>query len=205
MQVGEPIRRFNQQPDLTIPAPSVVAFAGKKGSGKDTAADVFVANGYTKVRMADGLKAMLRALLHYRGVEDDLIERYIEGDLKEEPCPALNGQTMRHAMQTLGTEWGRRLMHPNLWADATQDRITYCLSQNKPVVCADIRFPNEVEAIHFTGGKVFTVTRINHVSDDPHISETQVDQLLVDDFLTNNATSADAFRAQIAFRFQLKI
>ena len=173
--------------------PIVVAFAGTKGAGKDTAADVLVTeHDFTRVRMADGLKEMLRALLRYRGTDDALIERYIEGDLKETPCPALNGRTMRHAMQTLGTDWGRKMIDEDIWVDSTHDRI---LAVGDAVV-SDIRFPNEAEMIKDLGGAVIRIDRDTGAA-DPHISEQLTSGLLVDWVVRNDGTSPESLRQQI--------
>lgn len=173
--------------------PIVVAFAGTKGAGKDTAADVLVTeHDFTRVRMADGLKEMLRALLRYRGTDEALIERYIEGDLKETPCPALNGRTMRHAMQTLGTDWGRKMIDEDIWVDSTHDRI---LAVGDAVV-SDIRFPNEAEMIKGLGGTVIRIDR-DTGSVDPHVSEQLTSGLLVDWVVRNDGTSPESLRQQI--------
>jgi hypothetical protein len=81
-------------------AARLIALTGYAGSGKSTLADILACeHGFTVVKFAGPLKAMLRAL--------GLDEREIEGDLKEQPCQLLAGHTPRRAMQTLGTEWGR--------------------------------------------------------------------------------------------------
>jgi hypothetical protein len=43
--------------------PSVIALCGKAGSGKDTFADVFVQNGYTKIALADPIKRIAHVAL----------------------------------------------------------------------------------------------------------------------------------------------
>lgn len=184
---------FSAIPPESPRPPIVVAFAGTKGAGKDTAADVLVTeHDFTRVRMADGLKTMLRALLTYRGMADDLIERYIEGDLKETPCPALNGRTMRHAMQTLGTDWGRKMIDEDIWVDSTHDRI---LAVGDAVV-SDIRFPNEAEMIKDLGGTVIRIDRDTGAV-DPHVSEQLTSGLLVDWVVRNDGTSPESLRQQI--------
>lgn len=186
------LQHYSQPPESPRP-PIVVAFAGTKGAGKDTAADVLVTeHDFTRVRMADGLKEMLRALLRYRGTDDALIERYIEGDLKETPCPALNGRTMRHAMQTLGTDWGRKMIDEDIWVDSTHDRI---LAVGDAVV-SDIRFPNEAEMIKDLAGTVIRIDRDTGAV-DPHVSEQLTSGLLVDWVVRNDGTSPESLRQQI--------
>lgn len=170
----------------------VVGFAGTKGSGKDTAASVLLDVGYEQVRFADGLKAMLRALLRYRGVPGNMIERYVEGDLKEEPCPALNGRTMRHAMQTLGTDWGRKMIHEDLWADATADQVE---RRGGRVVVTDVRMPNEAEALRRMGAAIILIDR-DTGSADTHESETSLAQVRTD-FVIHNDGSVDDLKKAV--------
>ena len=130
----------------------LVAFCGYMGSGKSFCADYLVKNfGYTKVKFAKPLKSMLRAL--------GLTERELEGDLKEQPCALLNGATPRWAMQTLGTEWGRTLIHENLWGDLWQSEVLALLNDQTPVVVDDCRFPNEAERVRKMGGTLVLIQR----------------------------------------------
>ena len=74
--------------------------------------------------------------------------------------------TPRLALQTLGTEWGRRLT-PNLWASAAVNRIL--LAGHDRWCLSDLRFRNELDAVHGAGGKVVRLTRgslsYNHASE----------------------------------------
>lgn len=174
----------------------VVAFAGQKGAGKDTAAAVFVEKGFTNLKFADGLKAMLRAFLAYRGVPDVMIERMLEGDLKEVPSPALGGRTPRFAMQALGDGWGRDMMHPNLWADATADAIDL----HPLVVISDLRRANELDVVREKGGEAYLIERAGG-GEDAHASEQEFASLRVNARFENSAPTADLFKASIRASF----
>lgn len=142
--------------------PRLVGITGKAGSGKSTAADFLVQNGWMRIKMAGPLKDMLRVL--------GLTDRHIEGDLKEVPCDLLGGQTPRHAMITLGTEWGRQMIANDLWVNAARARIEAVLREGRNVVVDDVRFENEAEVIRKLGGKVLEIRRgsgvvINHESE----------------------------------------
>jgi len=142
----------------------LVAFCGYMGSGKSFCADYLVKNfGYTKVKFATPLKDMLRAL--------GLTERELEGDLKDKPCAFLNGATPRWAMQTLGTEWGRTLIHENLWGDLWQSEVERLLKDQTRVVVDDCRFLNEVERIKSLGGTLVLIKRPGMEGGD-HSSES---------------------------------
>lgn len=173
----------------------VIAFTGHKGSGKDTAAAVLIAEGYTHVKMADGLKAMLRTLMRYQGADSREVERRIEGDLKEQPCKWFAGKSARDAMVTLGTEWGRDLISTELWVGVTEARCRLLDS----VVISDVRFPNEVEMVHRLGGRVIRIDRnpADKRIDLSHPSENQIANLAVDKVLTNNFGFPGAFQAHV--------
>lgn len=167
----------------------IVGLAGTKGSGKDTAAKVFKANGYEDVKFAAPIKGMLRYLLNYRGADPIEVERMVEGDLKEVPTAYLEGKTPREAMQTLGTEWGRELVGEGLWVNSAMDRA----SLYRNVVISDVRFPNEVGIIHANGG---TTYRIERESDNAngyslHPSEAHIPNLPVTEAVSNEGTIDD--------------
>lgn len=132
----------------------VVAFTGRAGSGKTTAADQLVKRGWARVKFADPLKDMMRALLAASGMPADEIERRIEGDLKEQPEPILRGRSPRYAMQTIGTEWGRDLICGDMWTGIAQARIQAHLQAGQSVVIDDCRFDNEADVVRALGGLI---------------------------------------------------
>lgn len=142
----------------------VVGFTGLAGSGKSTAAMHLIRRrGFSRVRFAGPLKEMLRAL----GLHED----HIDGHLKEEPCKLLCGKTPRWAMQTLGNEWGRELIGPDVWVNSWRERV---LDEwdGDPIVADDIRYENERDAVRAMGGIVIRVARMGQVSESDHPSET---------------------------------
>lgn len=139
----------------------IIALAGPAGSGKsEVARHLEQEHGFTRIRFAGPLKAMLRAFLASTGMPPDEVERAIEGDLKQVPLPALGGATPRHAMQTLGTEWGRDMIHPDLWASAWMAGTRAALKAGAlGVVVEDCRFPNEAAAVRALGGLIVRLDR----------------------------------------------
>lgn len=130
--------------------PPVVAFTGLAGSGKSTATRHLVERyGYTLVKFAGPLKDMMRALGFG---EDD-----IEGGCKELSNSLLCDKTPRHAMQTLGTEWGRKCIGEDFWINLWRDSADRIIQQGSRVVCDDCRFPNEAQAIRRLGGDIFKI------------------------------------------------
>jgi len=142
---------------------TLILFTGKGGAGKSAAAAELVSNhGFVLVKFATPLKNMLRAF--------GLTDAEIEGESKEAPCEKLGGQTPRHAMQTLGTEWGRDLITPDLWVTAWARDV----SKHDRVVVDDLRFPNELKTALALGGRVFEIVRKGGTINDGHVSEAGV-------------------------------
>ena len=185
---------MNRPPPPPASARAVIGITGHKGSGKDTAAEGLVAQGFTHVKLADALKAMLRKLLACQGADAEMIRRMIDGDLKEAPTPLLEGRTPRHAMQTLGTEWGRDRIGRDLWANAALAR---CENLPGDVVISDVRFPNEAEAIRAVmGGRIWRIVR-EGCDGDGHPSETAMAGIEADRTIRNDAPSPVAFQHRI--------
>lgn len=143
--------------------PPIVAFTGVAGSGKSTATRHLVErHGYTLVKFAGPLKDMMRAI--------GLDERQIEGDLKETPCEWLQGKTPRHAMQTLGTQWGRDCIGKDFWLELWRRRVEIVFADGGRVVTDDCRFPNEAQAIRRLGGDIYKIEGRGGIAGE-HVSE----------------------------------
>lgn len=168
--------------------PQLIGLTGEKGHGKDTVANIFRAHGYYTLSFAAPLKLMLRSFYENHALlKPAEIQRRLEGDLKEVPCPWLSGVTPRRAMQTLGTEWGRNCISENFWVDAL---LRLYKELRDPAVVSDVRFANEVEAIHRAGGVVYRVDsggRVPRNALSGHVSE-QVKTLKIDGIIDNSGT-----------------
>lgn len=172
------------RPAIPIAPRTLIAFTGLAGSGKSTAAAHLVNHhGFQRIRFAGPLKAMLAAL--------GCTPTEIDGDRKEAPCELLGGKTPRHAMQTLGTEWGRDLIASDLWIRAFNAALAK-MPVGVPVVVDDCRFPNEAEAVKAAGGIVVRIERPGAgASAAGHKSEGQALATVIT--LCNTGTEADLF------------
>lgn len=123
----------------------VIGISGFGGNGKTTLSDYFIQNhGFKRVSFADPIRKMLMAL----GIEEDDLRN---PEKKNTPHPRLMGKTPVQAMETLGTAWGRDMIHPNLWVNHFMND-----GQGRPfLICDDVRFENEVAAIRQMGGMTF--------------------------------------------------
>lgn len=134
----------------------IIALVGNAGAGKSTVADYLIAeHEYVRVKFAGPLKAMLRAI----GLDDD----EIEGSLKEKPCDLLCGKTPRHAMVTLGSEWGRDLIGSEFWTSLWKEEAAMCINSGRNVVVDDCRFLNELAAAENMGGVAWHIARPDHL------------------------------------------
>ena len=144
----------------------IIGLSGLKGSGKSTAANFLVEAGFMKMSFAEPIKRMLACVgLSY----EDLF-----GSRKEEPNSMLDGKTPRYAMQTLGTEWGRDLISPDLWVNVVKHDILYRHAGDN-IVIDDCRFPNEIAMILDMKGIIVYIERGGKVED--HASEKEVKSL----------------------------
>lgn len=180
----------------------VIALVGKAGSGKTVVGQHLVNNyRYKRLRFAERLKAMLYAF--------GLNEREVDGDDKGKPCESLCGQTPRHAMQTLGTEWGRRIIGDDLWVKALErDLIAYINVGITKFVIDDMRFLNEeswldnlYDIIYKHGDMLDTriiriirdVEEISKSDGSMHVSETEMDKIVPDLWIENTGTLEELY------------
>jgi len=141
----------------------IVAFTGFKGSGKTTAAQhLKIAHKFKPINFKDPFIDMLRTL----GLTDD----EIDGPMKELPSDTLCGATPRHAMQTLGVEWGRNLIHDDIWVRTWQRRVAEASIAGLNIVTDDCRFRDEAQQINIFGGHVIKIQRVMDMNTSHMIS-----------------------------------
>lgn len=185
----------------------VVAFCGFKGSGKDTAADHLVEEyGYTKISLAYPLKAACKSIFDFSDealwgasqFREEPDSRYVfagKNPVDGTPLTKVardvhhywlresDGEwfpqfvSPRVALQTLGTEWGRRL-YENIWLDACLNHIRR--TGNDKHTISDVRFRNELDGVRSAGGVVVRLLRGERQSSHP--SELEMESIPLEDF-----------------------
>lgn len=165
----------------------IALYSSGPSSGKTEVARLLQLQGFTVVKLAKTLKSMVTVMLHDFGIPMGELHRYVEGDLKETPIPGL-GVSPRYLFQTLGTEWGRQLVHQKVWTDIAINRIR---AVNGPVVVDDMRFPNEFEALTGAGGVTVRVVREGVMVPTGHASEGLLDDTPMAYELVNDGTLED--------------
>lgn len=144
----------------------IIGFVGFIGSGKDTAADYLVNfHGFRRDSFANTLKD---AVAHVFGWDRVMLE----GRTKEARewreqldlwwserlnIPVL---TPRWVLQQWGTEVCRHGFHDDIWIASLENKLR---TSRDNVVISDVRFPNEIRAIHNAGGLTVRIKR----GDDP--------------------------------------
>jgi hypothetical protein len=127
--------------------PKLIVIHGLKTAGKSLLAERLLGQGFERVKMAGPLKNMVRSLLRDSGVDETLIEDYVEGARKEDVIPELSKTrdiSARSLMMTLGDEW-RNLHGKDLWVNIARGKIRQHLAAGKDVVVDDIRYVFELE------------------------------------------------------------
>lgn len=176
---------------MTRNQPKLVGIIGKAGTGKDTLADFFVNDNYTKMAMADPLKHICQILF-------DFTSESLWGP-SEHRSPKV-----RKTLQLLGTEVARTI-DPSVWVKQCNKRINAFFS-NKPdpfnkyittqsptgIVFSDIRFPNEASFLHERGAILIKIERtLAHQKYKEHTSELTVNNIpddIINYKIMNNGT-----------------
>jgi len=160
----------------------IIAFSGKKQSGKSTAVKdcgallVGLSGHVREVNFAGYLKEICRRCFGYPDMDT-------EKGKSELVITENDSTTVRGILQYLGSDVMRRIDRDcwvNAWKSTVQDIIKYTPegSPEPMILTSDVRFPNEVKAVHDLGGKVIRLLR--NPLEDNHESETALDEYQIE-------------------------
>ncbi|KGE66195.1 MULTISPECIES: deoxynucleotide monophosphate kinase [Pseudomonas] len=164
--------------------PILIGLTGRARSGKTTAAE-HLARTYLleQYAFADPLRDGLMAIFNLDPTD-------FEGDRKEQPLGWLDCSP-RQLMQSMGTEWARNTVHPDVWVKLAEQNLEYMTKALGAVlgfVVSDVRFENEADLIRRRGGTVIHILRPNALTVNPHISEAGIAANSADLTLPNSGT-----------------
>ena len=165
----------------------IIGITGHARHGKDSVADVIVKYfGYHKCALADVMKEACRVIFGWT-------DAHLYGDLKD-VVDKKYGVSPRHALQSLGTEWGQYKLSEydsfaevtgrKLWVNSLLNRV------NGDTVISDVRFPHEADAIRERGGFIIRVNRDYEV-DLSHESERSIEDITPDFTIGNYGSLLD--------------
>lgn len=100
----------------------------------------------------------------------DLTPQQVYGTDNDKNTPTPYDMTAREFLQYFGTDVMRKIKD-TIWVDRTIKTIQE--EESEVAIIPDVRFPNEVEAIHKAGGVCLRLTRDPYASDHP--CETALD------------------------------
>ncbi len=178
-------------PLTPVPSRLIGLYSPSPGCGKSTAARFLQSQGFDVVSFAAPLRSMVFSLLLDLGYSSGEAFTLLH-DRKEEVLPAL-GVSTRHLLRTLGTEWGRSCVHPELWLMSFRSR----LAGLQLVVVDDVRFPNEAQLIQQLGGEVWKVLRPGQDRPAEHSSDGGLEDW--DGFARtiDNSSGLEALKGQV--------
>jgi hypothetical protein len=143
----------------------IIGFVGFIGSGKDTAADYLVNfHGFRRDSFANTLKDAVSAVFGWDRImlEGRTKESREWREQQDDWWTNRLGMviTPRWVLQNWGTEVCRNGFHDDIWIASLENKMR---KTGDNIVISDVRFPNEIKAIHNARGKVIRVKR----GDDP--------------------------------------
>lgn len=161
----------------------LLALTGAARSGKDTAGQFLCSTyGFAQYAFADPIRAGLRAAFgltnwHFNEGKEIVIPEY--------------GKSPRQLMQLFGTEFGRKLVHSDIWLMRAETAVLNA----KDLVITDCRFDNEAAWVQEHGGYVVHISRNGAPQVAAHVSENGVSENLIYFRIKNNGTLDDFYNA----------
>jgi len=140
----------------------IIGFVGFIGCGKDTAADYLV--NYHEFRRDSFANTLKDAVAAVFGWDRTLLEgRTKEARAWREQVDewwahrlSIPHLTPRWILQYWGTEVCRHGFHDDIWIASLENKMR---KTSDNIVISDVRFTNEIQAIHNAGGKVIRIKR----------------------------------------------
>lgn len=156
--------------------PVVVGFTGKMRSGKTTACNYITNNhdNFVRIGFTEALNAEIKQ--NFAPLLEEIRQVY---NLTEEELFLTKPPLLRRLQQCYGTEV-RRNDDPNYWVKKWKEIVEERLAEGKSVLCDNVRFLNEAEAIKSMQGTIIRIVRTDITDTGSHQSETEMDSITPD-------------------------
>lgn len=203
-----PQQQQQQQLQSVAKYPSIVALAGRKQVGKNTAAEVLCSKaGFYPYAFADPLKKACALMF-------DLSPQQLEDQTLKETVDPRWGVSPRKIFQCVGTDLirdqmgavmdGLKIRSEDFWTH----RFRMWHSERPPgqrTVITDLRFQSEVEVVHELGGIVILIERdtapmspFSHTADDDAVQLHQSERMeITPDYVIQNKGDVDALHRAV--------
>jgi putative deoxynucleotide monophosphate kinase len=185
--------------------PVIIALSGKKGSGKDTVANMleYCFNKYHhqrlhKVAFADPVREIASIVASTAQVH--FIDRY----WKEQPVSSSDERSPREYLRLVGQSL-KSTLGPDVWIRVMDSRVFTFNAKN--CVITDVRFRNELDYVKGKGAFLIKIERDGCEGDDD-VSETEMDSFKDEEFdliIKNNGTREELSETISNFVKNLKI
>jgi energy-coupling factor transporter ATP-binding protein EcfA2 len=134
----------------------ILGLVGPTGSGKTTLArQLVLRRGFVARQIGRPIKDMIKIL--------GLSEEAVGGSPAQRIAPqaVLGGKSARYALSTLGTDWGRYMISPDIWSNVLEREIRPLLDSGPApkIVIDDLRYPSDWSLIRKLGGRILSVRR----------------------------------------------
>ena len=174
----------------------ILAFTGRKCSGKDTAYFALKSTKFNVKRFAfaDKVKAVARTLFNN-----------IDVDNKDGGYVTIGEQQIlnRDLLKFIGLKF--RELHADIWVDLIVNEILEAERDGFVPVITDARFPNEIEIMKRLGAKIIRVIRPSLKNNDDHISEKLCDTYDVDFEISNDGLISEYMNKVIDLAIRLRV
>lgn len=175
----------------------IIGFTGSMGAGKSTAIE-YVSSDIFERHRADRKVTLVKFAKALYDIQEYIYNRI--SDVYQRPDTFIKD---RKLLQWIGTDWARGTISETLWVDIWKNSVNRSLSHDPStvIVCDDVRFDNEAEAVKALGGyvvKIFCSSNEKRIDTSTgivqHKSEAGIDHKYVDYFIDNNGSLEDLAR-----------
>jgi hypothetical protein len=158
----------------------LIGLTGKANAGKDRFGEYLNRSlGYEIYSFAGPLKDACCQLFGWSRFQIDH-----DREFKEAIDPRW-GFSPRHAMQKMGTEYGREMLRDDLWLVMATNRLA---ELEKGMLVLDVRFENEAAWIRDNGGLLIHIERPGNTKVLSHVSENGVEFQDGDEVVVNSGS-----------------